>query len=123
MSRFLALLAACFLIGHAAAGAPASLVGVWVEVNGPGAAMIGPCADQSGQLCAIGLDRRVMKPSAPAQVVLSGLEPAGAGRWDGRYHEGSRKLPATVRMTGEHSVTMKVCIFIVCQSASYVRRP
>jgi uncharacterized protein (DUF2147 family) len=123
MMKYLALLAASFVAGHAAAGTPASLLGVWVEVNGPGAAMIAPCPDQSGQLCAIGLDRSNLKPPGQAQVVLSGLEPAGAGRWQGRYHDGGRKLPATLRLTGEDSVIMKVCIFIVCQSASYVRRP
>lgn len=123
MMKYLALLAASFLAGHAASGTPATLVGVWVEVNGPGAAMIGPCPDQPRQLCAIGLDRRDLKPAAAAKVVLSGLEANGAGRWQGRYHDGSRTLPATLRLTGENNVTMKVCIFIVCQSASYVRRP
>lgn len=123
MIRLLALIAAGFIAGRASAATPTSLIGVWVEVNGPGAAMIGPCADQPGRLCAIGLDRRDMKPAAPAEVVLSGLEPAGPGRWQGRYHDGSRRLPATVRLTGENAVTMKVCIFVVCQSASYVRRP
>lgn len=123
MIRLLALIAAAFIAGRASAATPTTLIGVWVEVNGPGAAMIGACADQSGRLCAIGLDRGNLRPAAPAELVLSGLEPAGPGRWRGRFHDGSRRLPATLRQTGENAVTMKVCIFIVCQSASYVRRP
>jgi hypothetical protein len=72
MIKTLALLAASFVAGHAASGTPASLVGVWVEVNGPGAALIAPCPDQSGQLCAIGLDRSNLKPPGQAQVCSAG---------------------------------------------------
>lgn len=99
------------------------LLGVWTEINGPGAARIEPCKKSSGRLCATGLARR--PNGLPGRVddglVLSNLALEGPNRWRGSYHDGKRLLPATLRLVTPRIVEMKVCIFLLCQTAKYAR--
>jgi len=99
------------------------LLGVWTEIDGPGAARIVPCAQSTGQLCAIGLARRAngQPGRVDSGIVLSGLTPLGGNRWRGIYHDGSRRMPATLRLMSPRVVEMKVCILLFCQSARYGR--
>lgn len=99
------------------------LLGSWTEINGPGAARIEPCQRQKGKLCAIGLTKsRDCKPGRVDNgIVLSEIAPIGAGRWRGLYHDGKRTLPATLRLVTPRVVEMKVCIFVLCQTARYAR--
>lgn len=101
---------------------PASpLVGTWVERDGPGMAMIGPCASTPGRLCATGLQRQPGGKTVQTGPVMSDIRADGANRWRGSYHHGKRKLPATLRLTAEREVKMRVCMMVICQSATYVR--
>ncbi|MEI6644111.1 MAG: hypothetical protein WCL10_18990 [Novosphingobium sp.] len=99
------------------------LVGVWTEIDGPGAARIVPCAQTTGQLCAIGLARRANGQPGRVEtgIVLSGLTLIESNRWRGTYHDGGRQLPATLRLMSPRVVEMKVCILLFCQSARYGR--
>jgi uncharacterized protein (DUF2147 family) len=120
MFRTLCIAAACFFAGQATAAPPSPLVGVWVEVNGPGMARIAPCADAPDRLCAMGLARRT---GAETGLVMTGISADGANRWRGTYHDGNRKLPATLRLPQANRVDMKVCLFVICQTAHYARNP
>jgi len=99
------------------------LLGIWTEINGPGAARIELCKQTAGRLCATGLARS--KDGQPGRVdagiVLSDLALDGPNRWRGTYHDGKRLLPATVRLVSPRVVEMKVCILLFCQSARYAR--
>ncbi|MFZ4690094.1 MAG: hypothetical protein ACOYLS_12710 [Polymorphobacter sp.] len=99
------------------------LLGVWIEVNGPGAARIEPCKQMQDRLCAIGLARRAKGQPGLVDdgIVLSDLKLDGTNRWRGSYHDGKRLLPATVRFMSSQVVEMKVCILVICQSARYTR--
>lgn len=99
------------------------LIGTWTEINGPGAARIEPCPRQKGKLCAIGLaPSRDGKPGRVDDgIVLSNVEAIGANRWRGSYHDGRRTLPATLRLVSPRVVEMRVCIFVLCQTARYSR--
>jgi uncharacterized protein (DUF2147 family) len=101
----------------------APLLGVWIEVNGPGAARIEPCKGMPERLCAVGLARRTNGQAGLADdgIVLSDLKLDGPNSWRGRYHDGKRLLPATVRFMSPQVVEMKVCVFVICQSARYAR--
>jgi uncharacterized protein (DUF2147 family) len=101
----------------------APLLGVWIEVNGPGAARIEPCKGMPDRLCAVGLAKRSNGQAGLVDdgIVLSGLRLDGPKRWRGSYHDGKRLLPATIRFMSPHVVEMKVCIFVICQSARYAR--
>lgn len=110
-----------FLAGQAHAAPPSPLIGVWIEVNGPGMARIAPCAAAPGALCATGLARRAGGDPAETGIVLSDIRPAPPSGWQGRYHQGGRTLPATLRLTEPGRVEMKVCLFLFCQRATYAR--
>jgi len=99
------------------------LLGTWTEIDGPGAARIVPCTQHTQELCAIGLARRANGESGRAEtgIVLSDLTPIGSNRWRGLYHDGGRRLPATLRLMSPRVVEMKVCILLFCQSAHYGR--
>lgn len=99
------------------------LLGIWTEINGPGAARIEPCKQTAGRLCATGLARRAngQPGRVDAGIVLSDLALDGPNRWRGTYHDGKRQLPATVRLVSPRVVEMKVCILMFCQSARYAR--
>lgn len=104
----------------AAAAKVSPLAGTWSEVKGPGLARIGPCPDAPTLLCAMGLDRRA--PGRPETgLVLTGIRPSGPAKWRGTYHDGSRRLPATIRFSGPQQVEMKVCLVVICQTATYAR--
>ena len=114
-------LAAAALATQALPPPSSPLIGVWIEVSGPGIARIAPCPDRADQLCATGLARRPGQPMAETGLVMSGIKAAGQNRWRGTYHHGRQTLPATLRLTGGNQVQMKVCLFLLCQSASYAR--
>lgn len=99
------------------------LVGVWIEVNGPGAARIEPCRQLQDRLCAIGMAPRSNGQTGMVDdgIVLSDLKLDGVNRWRGSYHDGNRLLPATVRFMSPQVVEMKVCVFVICQSVRYAR--
>lgn len=121
MLKTITLLAAAFLAGKAFAAPASPLVGVWVEINGPGMARIAPCATLPDRLCAIGLARKAGASPVETGLVLSDIRAAGSNRWRGSYHDGNRTLPATLRIVGPQRVEMKVCLFVLCQTASYQR--
>ncbi len=99
------------------------LLGVWVEIDGPGAARIEPCKQMQDRLCAIGLARRANGQPGLVDdgIVLSDLTLDGPNRWRGSYHDGKRRLPATVKLTSQQVVEMKVCVLVICQSVRYSR--
>lgn len=113
------LLAAAATLVAAAASPPSPLIGVWIEINGPGAARIAPCPSAPDQLCATGLARR--QDFAETGLVLSAVVPDGNNRWRGRYHLGSQRPGATLKLVRSDEVEMKVCLFLFCQSARYQR--
>lgn len=121
MTKLMLMTAALAEAGPQTALSP--LLGVWTEIDGPGAARIVPCAERTGQLCAIGLARRANGQPGRVEsgIVLSDLTPIGGNRWRGIYHDGGRSLPATLRLMSPRVVEMKVCIFLFCQSARYAR--
>jgi uncharacterized protein (DUF2147 family) len=121
MTKLLLMTAALAEAAPHAASSP--LLGVWTEIDGPGAARIVPCAQRTGQLCAIGLAPQANgRPErAESGIVLSDLTPIGGNRWRGTYHDGGRRLPATLRLMSPRVVEMKVCILLFCQSARYRR--
>lgn len=121
MIRICLLMLAAFLSGQAIAAPTSPLIGVWVEVNGPGMARIEPCSGSVNMLCATGLDRRPAGRLVETGLVLSQVRPDGAARWRGTYHDGTRKLPATLRLTSPQKVQMRVCLFVICQTATYAR--
>lgn len=99
------------------------LIGTWTEINGPGAARIAACAKAPDRFCAVGLARRTSDGAARVETgtVLSDVAVTGLNQWRGTYHDGKRLLPATLRMIDRDVVEMKVCIFVLCQSARYRR--
>jgi uncharacterized protein (DUF2147 family) len=98
------------------------LLGIWIEDNGPGAARIAPCTEAPQRLCATGYDRLPNgKIGRKGAVVLRDLQPDGKNRWRGTYLDGDRKLPATVRLVANGKVTMRVCLLVLCQTATYAR--
>lgn len=121
MIKSIILGSAIVLAAKASAATPSPLIGVWIEVNGPGMARIAPCTAAPDRLCATGLARRQGKPPAETGIVMSDIVVNGASEWRGLYHEGKRKLAATLRMPERDRVEMKVCIFLLCQSARYAR--
>lgn len=105
---------------HAAQASP--LLGLWTENGGPGAARIAPCGAAPILLCATGYDRLPDgKVGRKREVVLRDLKPDGKNRWRGFYLDGNRKLPAKVKLVAKGKVTMRVCVFVICQTASYSR--
>ena len=123
MLKHLLTAALAFAAGQAHAAPPSPLIGVWIEVNGPGMARIAPCARTVDALCATGLARRSQGAPAETGIVLSDVRPAPGDRWRGLYHQGKQRLPATLRLTDPDRVEMKVCLLLFCQSATYARRP
>lgn len=117
------LLMTALLSEASATTSPSPLLGTWTEIDGPGMARIEPCSKLPGRLCAIGLARRTK--GQPGQVetgiVLSDVTLDGANRWRGTYHDGSRRLPATLRLMSPRVVEMKVCILMFCKAARYAR--
>jgi uncharacterized protein (DUF2147 family) len=111
------------LAAAASATSPSPLDGVWSEIDGPGAARIAPCPNQSQTMCAFALRKKA--GSAPVasdgHAVLKAVVPDGNNRWKGTYIDGSRALPATLRFAARDVVEMKVCILFICQSARYRR--
>lgn len=120
MFRPIALVAAVLVASQALASPASPLVGVWIEVDGPGKARIAPCADAADRLCAIGLAQRA-GTTVETGLVLSNIREAGISRWQGTYHDNKRHLPATLRLLDQRRVEMKVCVFILCQTATYTR--
>ncbi len=105
---------------HAAQESP--LLGMWTENGGPGAARIGPCSAAPTLLCATGYDRNADGSVGRKRgIVLRDLKADGKNRWRGTYLDGSRKLPATVTLTANGKVTMRVCLLMFCQSVTYTR--
>lgn len=121
MLRIFVFMLAAYLAGRADAAPQSPLSGVWVEVNGPGKARIGPCPQTPDRLCAFGLDRSVADRPVETGLVMSDVRPSGTGRWKGSYHDGTRRLPATLQLVSAREVRMKVCLLMLCQSATYVR--
>ncbi|MBY0520311.1 MAG: hypothetical protein K2P79_07795 [Sphingomonas sp.] len=99
------------------------LIGIWTEINGPGAARIEPCGQKPGKLCATGLARRGNgnQGRVDSGIVLSDLIADGPNRWRGSYHDGKRLLPATLRLMSPRVVEMKVCVMVFCRTARYGR--
>ncbi|OYY89976.1 MAG: hypothetical protein B7Y45_09650 [Sphingomonas sp. 28-66-16] len=99
------------------------LLGIWTEINGPGAARIEPCNQGPARLCATGLARRANGQPGRVDdgIVLSDITLDGPNRWRGTYHDGKRLLPATLRLMSPRVVEMKVCILVFCQTARYAR--
>jgi uncharacterized protein (DUF2147 family) len=116
------LLAAAFVAGLASANPSSPLLGVWIEMNGPGVARIDHCPDNPGRLCAVGLARGADGSHEPTGPVLEGIRPDGANRWRATYLDGGRRFPATLRLTGEHRVEMRVCILVLCERVTFTRR-
>lgn len=121
MKKLMFLVTVVVFVGEATAAPKSPLIGVWGEVNGSGTARIQPCA-YNQNLCAIGLSRRAAAPPIETGIVLSAIRPAGQNRWRGTYHDGKRKLPASLRLTSHNRVEMKVCIAFLCQTATYNRQ-
>jgi len=123
MRLFVFLLALAGLADHALASTDSPLIGVWSEINGPGAARIAPCAANPDKLCAIGLARRSDGHAGRVDtgVVLSDITVSGSNRWRGTYHDGKRQLPATLQLAAPRIVEMKVCLFLFCKTARYAR--
>jgi uncharacterized protein (DUF2147 family) len=115
----IALLVLCAVKAHAAA--PSPLIGTWSEVGGPGMARIATCPGASSALCATGLSRNKAGQIVETGLVLTNVQPDGTNRWRGSYLDGSRKLPATIRLINPQKVTMKVCVLVICQTATYQR--
>lgn len=122
MNKLFCLLAVAFFVGQATAAPSSPLIGLWLEVGGTGAARIEPCANNRKQLCAMGLSRRSGAAPIETGIALSAIQPSGENRWRGAYHDGTRKLPATLRMANANRVEMKVCILVLCQTATYTRQ-
>jgi uncharacterized protein (DUF2147 family) len=122
MKKTILLLIIAFCLGKAAAAPSSSLVGVWVETNGPGAARIAPCTANRQQLCATGLALRKGGEVSETGTALSAIEAKGQNSWRGLYHHGKRKLPAIIRLTGRDQVEMKVCLAFICRTARYTRK-
>lgn len=122
MKKLFCLLAIAFFFGKATAAPSSPLIGLWLEVDGPGIARIEPCANNRKQLCAMGLSRRSGAVAIETGIALSAIQPTGENRWRGSYHDGKRKLPATLRMANANRVEMKVCILVLCQTATYTRQ-
>jgi uncharacterized protein (DUF2147 family) len=112
---------ASFWAGQASAAPVSPLLGVWAEVNGPGMARLAPCPRSAELVCATGLSRNSAGKVTEKGLVLTDVRLEGANRWRGTYHDGSRKLPATLRMAGPNQVQMKVCLLVICQTATYAR--
>lgn len=110
-----------FFAVNAQAGTISPLIGTWNEVNGPGMARINSCAVAKSTLCATGLGRNASGQIVDTGLVLTDVRPDGVNRWRGTYHEGKRKLPATLRLVSPQQVTMKVCLLVICQTATYAR--
>jgi uncharacterized protein (DUF2147 family) len=73
-------------------------------------------------LCATGYDRNADGSVGRKRgIVLRDLKADGKNRWRGTYLDGSRKLPATVTLTANGKVTMRVCLLMFCQSVTYTR--
>jgi uncharacterized protein (DUF2147 family) len=121
MFKPIAIAIAAFISGQAFATPASPLLGVWVEVNGPGLARIAPCSATPARLCATGLARQSGGAPIDTVLVMTDIRPDGANRWRGIYHDNSRKLSATLRFVHDNRVEMKVCLFILCQTASYQR--
>ncbi len=103
------------------ANPPSPLIGLWLEINGPGVAVIGPCPNGADRLCAMGMKPRNGVPRTETGLVLTNVTASGSNRWSGNYRDGKRELPATLKFVTRDVVEMKVCIFILCQTARYTR--
>jgi uncharacterized protein (DUF2147 family) len=120
MLKRIILLATAFVAGQAVATPTSPLIGMWVEVNGTGMARIGPCSTSVDRLCATGIARR-SGTLLETGLVMSDIRTSGANRWRGTYLDNGRSLPATLKRVGERHIELKVCIFVLCQSATYER--
>jgi uncharacterized protein (DUF2147 family) len=118
----LCVIAMLFVVALPQQAKASPLLGLWTENGGPGAARIAPCSGAPQLLCATGYDRRPDgSVGRKGAVVLRDLKPVGKNRWRGTYLDGNRKLPATVTITANGKVTMRVCLLVLCQTASYTR--
>lgn len=121
MIKHLLITALAFAAGQAHAAPASPLIGVWIEVNGPGMARIAPCPNVDGALCATGLARRAQGGTTDTGIVLSDIRAAESNRWQGLHHQGKQRLPATLRLADADRVEMKVCLLLFCQTARYTR--
>jgi uncharacterized protein (DUF2147 family) len=121
MFKHIILVTAGLVAGQALAAPASPLVGVWVEVNGPGMARIAPCSAAPDRLCVTGLSRKAGGVTVEIGLVMTDIRATGSNRWRGTYLDGKRTLPATLRIVGERRVELKVCLLFLCQTASYER--
>jgi uncharacterized protein (DUF2147 family) len=103
------------------AKASSPLVGTWSEVDGRGMARIDSCETQKSALCATGLSRNRAGQIVEVGLVVSDIRPDGKNRWSGTYHQGKRRLPATIYLIDGRQVKLTVCIAMICQTANYTR--
>lgn len=90
-----------------------SLAGVWAEQGGTSRVRISPCQGAPATLCATDLGN--------GRTAVTGLQPAGNGRWRGRYVADGMNLGANVRMTGPDVAAMTACRLVICQTVTYRR--
>ncbi len=123
------LLAAAAL--PASASAKAALEGHWRNPKGSVTVKLAPCGDA---WCGTVVDasdkakasaRKGGTPHLIGTRILSGVRPAGSGKYKGRAFDPKRNIhaPATIRLLGPSTLVVKGCVLrgIICKEQRWTR--
>ena len=115
----------------ATASAKAALEGHWRNPKGSVTVKLAPCGDA---WCGTVVDasakakasaRKGGTPQLIGTRILSGVRPAGSGKYKGRAFDPKRNLhaPATIRLLGPSTLVVKGCVLhgIICKEQRWTR--
>ena len=115
----------------ATASAKAALEGHWRNPKGSVTVKLAPCGDA---WCGIVVDasakakasaRKGGTPQLIGTRILSGVRPAGSGKYKGRAFDPKRNIhaPATIRLLGPSTLVVKGCVLrgIICKEQRWTR--
>ncbi len=123
------LLAAAAL--PASASAKAALEGYWRNPKGSVTVKLAPCGDAwcgtvvDASAKAKATARKGGTPQLIGTRILSGVRPAGSGKYKGRAFDPKRNIhaPATLRLLGPSTLVVKGCVLhgIICKEQRWTR--
>ena len=115
----------------ATASAKAALEGHWRNPTGSVTVKLAPCGDA---WCGTVVDasakakasaRKGGTPQLIGTRILSGVRPAGSGKYKGRAFDPKRNIhaPATIRLLGPSTLVVKGCVLrgIICKEQRWTR--
>ena len=115
----------------ATASAKAALEGHWRNPKGSVTVKLAPCGDA---WCGTVVDasakakasaRKGGTPQLIGTRILSGVRPAGSGKYKGRAFDPKRNIhaPATIRLLGPSTLVVKGCVLrgIICKEQRWTR--